>query len=128
MLRALYIVIEGGGNYLRHVRAMSSLRTAGSLDSENRDSVQRNKSFKSATSYCILTFGQLINMNSGCAYTKHPSVRIEHFTHHSDIGTKRLSCVAASHFLLKLLSLFLSPLHVHLYLSQGSTVEPTSCD
>ena len=106
MPRAFHIMSQGYGNYLSHVRAMSSFRTAGSLESENKDSVQMNKNFKNATSNCILTFGQPSNMNPGCAYTNPPSLRIGYFTYHSDSCTKRHSCDAVSHFLLKHLLFF----------------------
>ena len=67
--RALHIAGEAHGDYLRHVRATSSFRTAGSLELEDRDSVQMNRKSKKATSYCIQTFGQPSNMNPRRAYT-----------------------------------------------------------
>ena len=67
--RALHIAGEVHGDYLRHVRATSSFRTAGSLELEDRDSVQMNRNSKKPTSYCIQTFGQPSNMNPRCAYT-----------------------------------------------------------
>ena len=104
--RAPHTVHEGNGNYLRHVRAMSSLRTAGSLESENRDSIQMNRNFKSATSYRIQVLRQPSNKNLRCAYTNPPSLRMGLLTYHSDICTKRPLCNEASHSPLKLLPYF----------------------
>ena len=104
--RAFHTVREVDGNYLRHVRALSSLRTAGSLESENSDSIQMNRNSQNATAYRIQIFRQPSNKNPRCAYTNPPSLRMGHFTYHSDICTKRPLCNAASHFPLELLPYF----------------------